>query len=122
MVRTQIDDERLIRMHMAPTVNEFRRYLQARRNELQNIVDPEERERLRLRIDIALQEALDFSAAVEIREALDSKKYQDVDSSARLIEPSDSISSTRLEGDVCPKCDGTLEEDLDFCPSCGYKL
>ena len=107
---------------MAPTVDEFRRYLQARRNELQNIVDPEERERLRHRIDIALQEALDFSAAVEIREALDSKKYQDVESSARLIESSDSIPTTRLEGDVCPKCDGPLEEDLDFCPSCGYKL
>ena len=107
---------------MAPTVDEFRRYLQARRNELENIVDPEERERLRLRIDIALQEALDFSAAVEIREALDSKKYQDVDSSARLIESSDSVSSTRLEGDGCPKCDEPLEEDLDFCPSCGYKL
>ena len=43
---------------MAPTVDEFRRYLQARRNELETIVDPEERERLRLRIDIALQEAL----------------------------------------------------------------
>lgn len=122
MVRTQIDGEELVRMHMAPTVDEFRRYLQARRNELQNIVDPEERERLRLRIDIALQEALDFSAAVEIREALDSKKYQDVDSSARLIESSDTISSTRLDGDGCPKCDGPLEEDLDFCPSCGYKL
>ena len=107
---------------MAPTVDEVRRYLQARRNELQNIVDPEERERLRLRIDVALQEALDFSAAVEIREALDSKKYQDVESSARLIESSDNLTNTRVEGDVCPKCDGTLEEDLDFCPSCGYKL
>ncbi len=108
---------------MAPTVDEFRRYLQARRNELQNIVDPEERERLRLRIDIALQEALDFSAAVEIREALDSKKYQEVDSSARLIEPGGSnISSWREGGDVCPKCEGPLEDDLDFCPSCGYKI
>jgi len=107
---------------MAPTVDEFRRYLQARRNELETIVDPEERERLRLRIDIALQEALDFSAAVEIREALDSKKYQDVDSSTRLIESSDSIQNTQIDGDVCPKCEGPLEEDLSFCPSCGHTL
>lgn len=110
-------------MAMAPTVDEFRRYLQARRNELQNIVDPEERERLRLRIDIALQEALDFSAAVEIREALDSKKYEDVESSARLIEPGEaSMSNWRESGDVCPKCESPLEEDLDFCHSCGYKI
>mgnify|MGYP001468712242 CR=1 FL=1 len=107
---------------MAPTVDEFRRYLQARRHELQNIVDPEERERIRLRIDISLQEALDFSAAVEIREALDSKKFQDVDSSTRLIESADNISNTRIEGDGCPKCEGPLEEDLSFCPSCGHTL
>ena len=122
MVCTHIDDALLIRTYMAPTVDEFRRYLQARRNELQNIVDPEERERLRLRIDIALQEALDFSAAVEIREALDSKKYQDVDSSTRLIESADNMPSTRLDGNVCPKCEGPLEEDLNFCPSCGHTL
>ena len=48
MVRTQIDDEELVRMHMAPTVDEFRRYLQARRNELQNIVNELKKEILKI--------------------------------------------------------------------------
>ena len=107
---------------MAPTVDEFRRYLQARRNELPSIVDPEERERIRLRIDAALQEALDFSAAVEIREELKSRIFDEVDSSARLIESSENIPSSRIEGDGCPKCEAPLEADLGFCPACGHSL
>ena len=107
---------------MAPTVDEFRRYLQARRNELHTIVDPEERERVRARIDIALQEALDFGAAVEIREELKSRIFDEVDSSTRLIESSDNLPSTRIEGDGCPKCEEPLESDLDFCSSCGHEL
>jgi hypothetical protein len=122
MVRTQIDDGEHFRIGMAPTVDEFRRYLQARRNELENIADPEERERIRTRIDVSLQEALDFSAAVEIREALNTRKYEDVDSSSRLIESSENMSSSHLNGEICPKCEVPLEDDLSFCPACGHTL
>ena len=57
MVRTQIHPFPCVRRCMAPTIDEFRRYLQARRNDLSEIADPDERERVRVRIDSALQEA-----------------------------------------------------------------
>tara|TARA_B100002052_G_scaffold279554_1_gene286871 strand:- start:941 stop:1264 length:324 start_codon:yes stop_codon:yes gene_type:complete len=106
---------------MAPTIDEFRRYLQARRNDLDDIADSDERERVRARIDAALQEALDFAAAVEIREELKSRVFEEVDSSARLIEAAESRPIQRVEGDGCPKCDAPLEADIEFCPACGHK-
>ena len=121
MVRTQIHPSPRVRRSMAPTIDEFRRYLQARRNDLSEIADPDERERVRSRIDSALQEALDFAAAVEIREELKSRVFDEVDSSARLIEAAESRPIQRVEGDGCPKCDAPFEADLEFCPACGYR-
>jgi len=121
MVRTQIHPFHSIRQGMAPTIDEFRRYLQARRNDLDAIADPDERERVRVRIDAALQEALDFSAAVEIREELKSRVFEEVDSSARLIEAAESRPIERVDGDECSKCDAPLEADIEFCPACGHR-
>ena len=121
MVRTQIHPSPCVRRCMAPTIDEFRRYLQARRNDLSEIADPDERERVRVRIDSALQEALDFAAAVEIREELKSRVFEEVDSSARLIEAAESRPIQRVEGDGCPKCDAPFEVDIEFCPACGYR-
>ena len=106
---------------MAPTIDEFRRYLQARRNDLDDIADSDERERVRARIDAALQEALDFAAAVEIREELKSRVFEEVDSSARLIEAAESRPVQRVDGDGCPKCDAPFEADIEFCPACGHR-
>ena len=65
MVRTQIHSFSRVRRRMAPTIDEFRRYLQARRNDLDDIADPDERERVRARIDAALQEALEHQKQLD---------------------------------------------------------
>ena len=104
-----------------PTLEEFRRWLQTEIAAMESSNDGSaEAERL-LQLDIALQEAMAFSAAWNLRKEAAIKPTVR-ERSVRLISDGPQPQSKATNTITCNSCDAEIEEDLGFCPVCGENL
>ena len=107
-----------------PTVEEFIRHLQVELEQCDSIVDYVERQQRQIQIENGIQEALSFQQRHAILEnaGIDPLKITEavrlIKSNKETPKPSQSNSETQW----CPKCESSLEDDLNFCPACGHKV
>ena len=103
-----------------PTVDEFQRHLQTELEKSDEISDPVERDRRRLQIESAIQEAIAFNYRwKELKDAGDDPV--ELEKAVRLIATSDTIQrkSAQADADNCSFCEEPLDGDMEFCVSCG---
>lgn len=99
------------------------RHLQAVLEESEEIADRIEREARQLQIESAIQEAIIFGNRFRELKAQGIDPLHIVLSTGR-DEPQQQVSkldTLSMSGSICKECGARLEEDLDFCPSCGAK-
>jgi len=101
-----------------PTLEEFRRWLQSEINEIEDMEDGIDKSKRLQQLEMALQEAMVFDAAWELREesAITPVVRQ---KSVRLLSTSPESDSTPSSTGICTSCEAEIEDDLPFCPSCG---
>ena len=103
-----------------PTVDEFQRHLQTELDKCEEISDSIERERRRLQVESAIQEAIAFRYRwKELKQA--GEDPVELEKAVRLIATSDTIQrkSAQGGGTACTYCEESLEGDMEFCVSCG---
>ena len=103
-----------------PTVDEFQRHLQTELDKCEEISDSIERERRRLQVESAIQEAIAFRYRwKELEQA--GEDPVELEKAVRLIATSDTIQrkSAQGGGTACTYCEEPLEGDMEFCVSCG---
>ena len=103
----------------SPTLEEFRRWLQAEIKEIESLeIDSNLAKRL-IQLESALQEAMAFTAAWELR--AESEVVPVIhEKSVRLLSSSDDFSEqSTTPGGICSSCEAEIDEDLPFCPTCG---
>ena len=103
----------------APSLEEFRRWLQTEIKEIEALdADSSLANRL-IQLESALQEAMAFTAAWEIR--TESEVIPVIQEKAvRLLSSSDDFTEQpTVSGGICPSCEAEVEDDLPFCPACG---
>lgn len=101
-----------------PTLEEFRRWLQT---EIAALESPNqssiEEERL-LQLEMALQEAMAFTAAWKLRtEASIAPTVRE--RSVRLLSDGPQSQNETQNRVKCNSCDALIDDDLGFCPVCG---
>lgn len=110
-------------MSDGPTLSEFMRHLQAILDESQEIPDRIDRETRQLQIESTIQEAIIFGN--RYRELVE----HGVDP-LRVVQPSErdgipqhvsKVESLNIGQSQCSECGAHLDNDLDFCVSCGAK-
>ena len=103
-----------------PTVDEFQRHLQTELEKTEEINDSVERERRRIQIESAIQEAIAFKYRWnELKEA--GEDPVELEKAVRLIATSDAIQRKSAQGGAneCTFCEEPLDGDMEFCVSCG---
>ena len=110
-------------MSDGPTLSDFMRHLQAVLEESEEIADRTERESRQLQIESAIQEAIIFGNRYrELKEhgidPLHIVLPNTRDEAPQHVSKLDTLS---ISGALCKECGARLENDLDFCPSCGAK-
>ena len=101
-----------------PTLEEFRRWLQTEISALESTDNGSVEEERILQLDIALQEAMAFSAAWKLR-AEASVKPTIRERSVRLVSDGPQNQGPPANTVKCNSCDADFDEDLGFCPVCG---
>jgi len=101
-----------------PSLDEFRKWLQSEIREIESLeVGPNVEKRL-LQLEMALQEAMAFNAAWNLRtEASITPVIQE--KAVRLLSPSPEIDSDSGPKGICGNCEAEIDDDLPFCPVCG---
>ena len=101
-----------------PTLEEFRRWLQSEIIDIEEIEDSVDKAKRLQQLEMALQEAMVFDAAWEIRtEASIVPVLRE--KSVRLLSSAPESESNPTSRGVCTSCDAEIDEDLAFCPACG---
>jgi hypothetical protein len=101
-----------------PTLEEFRRWLQTEIKEIEGIEDGVDKAKRLLQLEMALQEAMAFDAAWELR--TESSIVPVIrEKSVRLLSSAPESNSESPSTGICTSCEGEIEEDLPFCPLCG---
>ena len=101
-----------------PTLEEFRRWLQTEISALESGNHGSAEEERLLQLDIALQEAMAFTAAWKLR-AEASVKPTIRERSVRLFSDGPQNKAPSSNAVKCNSCDADFDEDLGFCPVCG---
>ena len=101
-----------------PTLEEFRRWLQTEISALESTGERSAEEERLLQLDIALQEAMAFTAAWKLREEA-SVKPTIRERSVRLVSDGPQKQGQSSNAVKCDSCDADYDEDLGFCPVCG---
>ena len=101
-----------------PTLDEFRRWLQAEIAEIDALETVHDSTKRMIQLETALQEAMAFTAAWAMRLESDitpviRKK------SVRLLSSAPDESSQKESTESCSECEAEIVEDLQFCPVCG---
>ena len=100
-------------------LSRFKRWLQARIEDVDGIEEPDERKITLRRLNSALHEAQSFSDLVALSRGLIADPCVEKESNARPIE---TPSARNPDPTVCPSCGVMVDTDLGFCPVCGsYK-
>mgnify|MGYP001194769141 CR=1 FL=1 len=101
-----------------PSLDEFRLWLQAEIADIEELEPSKERDKRLIQLEMALQESMAFSVAWDIRtEAAVNPVIRQ--KAVRLLSEAPVESSTQGATEICPSCESIIEDDLDFCPSCG---
>ncbi len=101
-----------------PTLEEFRRWLQTEIAGLESESSGSSEEQRLLQLDIALQEAMAFTAAWKLRkEAAVVPTIRE--KSVRLLADNQQAITTSDNSVRCNSCDADVDGDLGFCPVCG---
>ena len=102
-----------------PTLEEFRRWLQTEIKEIEELEEGPNLAKRLIQLEMALQEAMAFNAAWELRtEASIAPVIHD--RAVRLLSESPDIQPTDdVPKGICSVCDAEIDEDLPFCPACG---
>lgn len=110
-------------MSDGPTLSEFMRHLQAILDESQEIPDRTERETRQLQIESTIQEAIIFGNRYRelVEHGIDPLRV--VQSSERdgIPQHVSKVESLNVGNAHCSGCGAHLDNDLDFCVSCGAK-
>ncbi|MED5487112.1 MAG: zinc ribbon domain-containing protein [Candidatus Thermoplasmatota archaeon] len=103
-----------------PTLDEFRRWLQNEIRSLESAESTSDSEMRQLQLDLALQEAMSFQAAWDIRKEAEIQPVVQ-ERAVRLISSAPAVDMMATSG-TCPNCEAMLAPDLDFCDKCGQKF
>ena len=100
-------------------LSRFKRWLQARIEDVEGIEDPEERNITLRRLNSALHEAQSFSDFVALSTGLINDPFVEREPNARAVE---APAARNPDPTTCPSCGVSIDTDLGFCPVCGsYK-
>lgn len=101
-----------------PSLEDFRRWLQTEITSCENEEANNHNQERILQLETALQEAMAFSAAWQLRtEASVIPAVRE--KSVRLLSDAPQKSASTSNSIVCKSCDSEIDEDLGFCPICG---
>ena len=102
-----------------PTLEEFRRWLQTEIREIEELDSDSNLAKRLIQLESALQEAMAFTAAWEMR--AESEVMPVIQEKAvRLLSSSDDFAEeSTVSGGICSSCEAEVDEDLPFCPACG---
>ena len=104
-----------------PTLEEFRRWLQTEIAGMESKNEGSAEEERLLQLDIALQEAMAFNAAWNLRKDA-SIKPTVRERSVRLLTDAPQSQVKSSKSVTCNTCEAEIDEDLGFCPVCGEKF
>ena len=104
-----------------PTLEEFRRWLQSEIKEIEDMDDGVDKSKRLQQLEMALQEAMVFDAAWELREEAAITPVVR-EKSVRLLSTSPESDTPSSPTGICTTCEAEIEEDLPFCPACGENL
>ena len=110
-------------MSDGPSLSDFMRHLQAVLEESEEITDRIERETRQLQIESAIQEAIIFGNRFrELKEqGIDPLHIVLPTSREEVPQHVSKLDTLSISSEHCKECGARLENDLDFCPSCGAK-
>jgi len=101
-----------------PSLDEFRKWLQSEIREIESLDEGPNVEKRLLQLEMALQEAMAFNAAWNLRtEASVTPVIQE--KAVRLLSASPEINNESVSKSICSSCEAEIEDDLPFCPVCG---
>ena len=103
----------------APTLEQFRLWLQAEISEIEAIENDINASNRLIQLETALQESMAFTAAWDMRTESDVNPVVH-EKSVRLLSSSDDFTEqSNQNAGICTSCEESMVEDLPFCPSCG---
>ena len=110
-------------MSDGPSLSDFMRHLQAILEESEEIPDREDRETRQFQIESAIQEAILFGNRYKelVDHGIDPFQFVRSMTNEEHTQPVSKAESLSLGHDHCSGCGKRLENDLDFCASCGEK-
>tara|TARA_Y100001970_G_scaffold166768_1_gene204120 strand:- start:129789 stop:130112 length:324 start_codon:yes stop_codon:yes gene_type:complete len=96
----------------------FQRWLQNRLDDVSQIGDEKERERITKQIQYSIQSCIEYRARRDlVRNIAD--PFVTRESPVRVVQEGEVKSTTLIDG-VCDSCSAKIPVDLDFCPLCGH--
>ncbi|MCH1540154.1 MAG: hypothetical protein L7S56_01785 [Candidatus Poseidonia sp.] len=110
-------------MAEGPTMDEFMRHLQVCIQEAKEIPDTQERENRLWQLESAVQEAIIYKNRYEElqRHGIDPIRLvqsSEIEQSAPAPKKVEALMTGHI---LCGSCSAVLENDLDFCPACGWE-
>tara|TARA_B100000424_G_C22849892_1_gene453257 strand:- start:590 stop:928 length:339 start_codon:yes stop_codon:yes gene_type:complete len=108
-------------MTESPSVDEFIRHMQAELDACEEIVDKKERQKRQWQIESSLLLAIEFSNRFKELSKLGQNPLKIVQSLASPDASNANIAKQviAIAGGMCPHCGAPMDDDLDFCSSCG---
>ena len=108
-------------MSESPSVDEFIRHMQAELDACEDIVDKVERQKRQWQIESSLLMAIEFSERFKELSKLGQNPLEIVKALAMAEGENSNITKQVLAmaSGICPNCSSPMEEDIDFCSSCG---
>ena len=101
-----------------PTLEEFRRWLQIEIKEIEATEEGPDKEKRLTQLEMALQESMAFDAGWELRTASSITPVVK-EKSVRLLSSAPESLAQSSESGICNVCEEKIDDDLEFCPSCG---
>tara|TARA_X000000368_G_scaffold30355_1_gene22618 strand:+ start:2350 stop:2673 length:324 start_codon:yes stop_codon:yes gene_type:complete len=98
-------------------LDRFQRWLQSRLADAENIESDEVRIRTSNRIQIAIQECINYRQVVNVQQSV-ANPFVTRDQPVRSVNESEVKPVSSVTG-VCTNCEADLTGDLEFCPLCG---
>ncbi|NCG00601.1 MAG: hypothetical protein GWP25_02280 [Euryarchaeota archaeon] len=110
-------------MSEGPSLSDFMRHLQAILEESEEIGDSLERETRQLQIESAIQEAIIFGNRYRelVDQGIDPLHFVNPATREELPQHVSKLETLSIGNALCSGCGARLENDLDFCASCGEK-